>query len=79
VGDREFSIEAAAFQGVDRTILYQSLALTAELHETERDRVCRALGSIARLGDLSIQALTLKPIGLLNALKEQFERFLSED
>ena len=78
-GDDSFFIEAVVFNGSDRKIVYKSPVLTAELHETERDRVCRALRSASQLGCLSIQAIALEPDGILEGLKKQFERFLSEE
>jgi hypothetical protein len=78
-GDGYFFIEAVVFADSDRQVLYRSSALTSELHEAERDRVCRALRSLNRLGPLSLQALALEPDGILEALKRQFENYLSEE
>jgi hypothetical protein len=78
-GDGKSVIEAVVFTAAGRKVLYQSQVLPAELHETERDRVCRALRSLNQLGRLGLQTLALEPGGLLGGLEEQFNRFLAEE
>jgi hypothetical protein len=78
-GNGNFYVEAVVITEAGKSTVYRSPALTAEQHETERCRVCRALQSLDRLGSLSLQALALEPGGILEGLKKQFAQYLSED